>query len=173
MADNNDALLAETNPLEDRRYDAMVRGDLATLAAVFDDGLIYTHSSGVRQDAAEYLRGLQAGTDVYRNVEHGIDQVARLADGVLVYGWQRMTVVSGGATRKLDILSLMVLSRPGGRAADGCWRLCFHRARPRCEARSRGRLRRHTNLAQPYSLRWFRLARGPVPCGLVFRCECP
>jgi hypothetical protein len=58
MADNDDALLSESTAFEDRRYDAMVRGDSAGLAAVFDEGLIYTHSSGVRQDAAEYLRGL-------------------------------------------------------------------------------------------------------------------
>jgi hypothetical protein len=33
-----------------------------------------------------------AGTDVYRKIEHGIDRIVRLADSVLVYGWQRMTM---------------------------------------------------------------------------------
>ena len=115
MADNDDALLAEITAFEDRRYDAMIRGDAAGLAAVFDEGLIYTHSDGARQNAAEYLRGLEAGTDVYRKIEHGIDRIVRLADSALVYGWQRMTVESGGARRELDNLSLVVLSRPGGR----------------------------------------------------------
>ena len=126
MADNDDALLAEIAAFEDRRYDAMVRGDSIALATVFDEGLIYTHSSGVRQNAAEYLCGLEAGTDVYRKIEHGIDRTVRLADSVLVYGWQRMTVESGGATRELDNLSLAVLSRPGGR-----WMLAAYVSTPR------------------------------------------
>ena len=129
MADNDDALLCEITAFEDSRYDAMVRGDVVALAAVFDEGLIYTHSSGVRQDAAEYLRGLEAGTDVYRKIEHGIDQTVRLADSVLVYGWQLMTVESGGNTRELDNLSLAVLSRPGGR-----WMLAAYVSTPRSHA---------------------------------------
>ena len=92
MVDNDEALLSEVTDFEDRRYDAMVRGDAASLAGMFDKGLIYTHSSGVRQDAADYLRGLAAGADVYRQIEHGIDRTVRLANSVLVYGWQRMTV---------------------------------------------------------------------------------
>lgn len=129
MADNDEALLSEVTAFEDRRYDAMVRGDAASLAAMFDEGLIYTHSSGVRQDAADYLRGLAAGTDVYRKIEHGIDRTVRLADSVLVYGWQRMAVESGGAARELDNLSLVVLSRPGGR-----WMLAAYVSTPRGHA---------------------------------------
>ncbi len=115
MVDNDEGLLSEVTVFEDRRYDAMVKGDAASLAAMFDKGLIYKHSSGVRQDAADYLRGLAAGTDVYRKIEHGVDRTVRLADSVLVYSWQRMTVESGGAARELDNLSLMVLSRLGAR----------------------------------------------------------
>jgi hypothetical protein len=84
------------------------------------------HSSGVRQDPAAYLRGLQTGKDVYRKIEHGIGRTVRLADSVLVYGWQRMTVESGGATRELENLSLVVLSRPGGR-----WMLAAYLSTPR------------------------------------------
>ena len=36
---------------------------------------------------------------------------------MLIYGWQQMTVETGGATHKLDNLSLVVLSRPGDRWA--------------------------------------------------------
>ncbi len=129
MADNDEALLSEITAFEDRRHDAMVRDDAASLAAMFDEGLIYTHSSGVRQDAADYLRGLAAGTDVYRKIEHGIDRTVRLMDSVLVYGWQQMTVESGGATRELDNLPLVVLSRPGGR-----WTLAAYVSTPRGHA---------------------------------------
>ncbi len=93
-------LLVEITVFEDRRYDAMLRRDVTYLSAMFGDGRAYTHSSGVRQDAAEYLHGLAAGTDIYRNIEHGINRIVRLADRELVYGWQRMTVNSDGDLRQ-------------------------------------------------------------------------
>ena len=43
MADSDNALLSDITIFEDHRYDAMVRGDAASLAAMFDEGLIYTH----------------------------------------------------------------------------------------------------------------------------------
>ena len=129
MVDTDEALLSDVTVFEDRRYDAMVGGDAASLAGMFDKGLIYTHSSGVRQDAADDLRGLAAGTDVYRTIEHGIDRTMRLADSVVVYGGQRITVETGGATHELDTLSLVVLSRPGGR-----WALAADVSTPRDHA---------------------------------------
>lgn len=126
MTGNEEALLSEITIFEDRRYDAMLRRDVAYLSTIFGDGLIYTHSSGVRQDGADYLRGLEAGADVYRKIDHGIDRTVRLADSVLVYGWQRMSVETGGATRELDNLSLTVLSRAGSR-----WMLAAYASTPR------------------------------------------
>lgn len=43
---------------------------------------------------------MAAGTDIYRNIEHGINRIVRLADRELVYGWQRMTVNSDGDLRQ-------------------------------------------------------------------------
>ena len=129
MNGNKEVLLSEITTFEDRRYDAMVHCNVGYLSTIFGDGLIYTHSSGVRQDGAEYLRGLEAGADVYRKIDHGIDLTVRLADSVLVYGWQRMSVETGGATRELDNLSLAVLSR-----ADSRWTLAAYVSTPRGHA---------------------------------------
>ena len=129
MTGSEDAMLSEVTAFEDRRYDAMLRRDVAYLSGIFGNGLIYTHSSGVRQEAAEYLRGLEAGANIYRKIDHGIDRTVRLADSVLVYGWQRMSVESGGVTRELDNLSLTVLSR-----ADGKWTLAAYASTPRGHA---------------------------------------
>ena len=84
---SDEALLSEISALEDRRYDAMIRADVTYLATVFDEGLIYTHSSGKRQDGPDYLRGLAAGDEVYCEIAHGIDRIVRLAESLLVYGW--------------------------------------------------------------------------------------
>ena len=110
---SDEALLSEISTFEDRRYDAMLRANVTYLSTVFDDGLIYTHSSGKRQDGADYLRGLGAGDEVYRKISHGIDRIIRLAESLLVYRWQRSSVETGGAMRELDNLSSVVLSRAG------------------------------------------------------------
>jgi Domain of unknown function (DUF4440) len=126
---SDEALLSEISSLEERRYDAMIRGDVTYLSTIFDDGLVYTHGSGTRQDGADYLRGFAAGEDVYREISHGIDRLVRLADSLLVYGWARMSVETGGAMRELDNLSLVVLSRAGDD-----WKLAAYVSTPRGHA---------------------------------------
>ena len=79
---SDEALFSEISTFEDRRYDAMIRADVTYLSKVFDDGLVYTHGSGTRQDGADYLRGLAAGEGVYREISHGIDRLVRLADSL-------------------------------------------------------------------------------------------
>ncbi len=129
MMANDKVLLSEISAFEDHRYDAMMRADVGYLSAVFDDGLIYTHGSGKRQAGVDYLRGLAAGDDVYRKISYGIDQIVPLADSLLVYGWARMDVESGGVTRELDNLSLVVLSQAG---ED--WKLAAYVSTPRVPA---------------------------------------
>ena len=133
---NDKALLSEISTFEDRRYDAMLRADTSYLATIFDEGLVYTHGSGKRQDGADYLRGLAAGEDVYREISHGIDRIVRLADSLLVYGWGRMNVETGGATRELDNLALVVLSRAG----QG-WKLAAYVSTPRGHSSAPARAR--------------------------------
>ena len=126
---SDEALLSEISTFEDRRYDAMLRAHVTYLSTVSADGLIYTHGSGKRQDGADYLRGLAAGDDVYHEITHGIDRIIRLADSLLVYGWARMNVETGGAMRELDNLALVVLSRAG----EG-WKLAAYVSTPRGHA---------------------------------------
>jgi hypothetical protein len=126
---SDEALFSEISTFEDRRYDAMIRADVTYLSKVFDDGLVYTHGSGMRQDGADYLLGLAAGDDVYREISYGIDRLVRLADSLLVYGWARMSVETGGAMRELDNLSLVVLSRAGDD-----WTLAAYVSTPRGHA---------------------------------------
>ena len=75
---SDEALLSEISTFEDRRYDAMIRANVTYLSTIFDDGLVYTHGSGTRQDGA----GLAAGEGVYREISHGIDRLVRLADSL-------------------------------------------------------------------------------------------
>lgn len=51
--------------LEDRRFQAMTAGDLATLDQLIADDLRFVHSNGTVEDKHEFLRKLRAGERRY------------------------------------------------------------------------------------------------------------
>ena len=51
----NEAAIAEIKALEDRRYRAMLAGDMAVLDELCSDDLIYTHSKADYDDKRSYL----------------------------------------------------------------------------------------------------------------------
>ena len=53
----NEAAIAEIKALGDRRYRAMLAGDVAVLDELCSDDLIYTHSKADYDDKRSYLSG--------------------------------------------------------------------------------------------------------------------
>lgn len=103
---------------EDRRYRAMVDGDLDTLGELLADGLCYTHSSGGRDTRDEYLAKLRSRYYVYREAEHPVDRVEVTGDTAIVVGRMTAVVDVAGVPKSLDNLALAVWTRAGG-----SWRL--------------------------------------------------
>ena len=103
---------------EDRRYRAMVDGDLDTLGELLADGPCYTHSSGSRDTRDEYLTKLRSRHYVYRRAEHPVDRVEVTGDTAVVVGRMTAVVDVAGVPKSLDNLALAVWTR-----ADGSWRL--------------------------------------------------
>ena len=103
---------------EDRRYRAMVDGDLDTLAELLADGVCYTHSSGSRDTRDEYLAKLRSRYYVYRRAEHPVDRVEVTGDTAIVVGRMTALVDVAGVPKTLDSLALAVWTRTGG-----SWRL--------------------------------------------------
>ena len=103
---------------EDRRYRAMVDGDLDTLAELLADGVCYTHSSGSRDTRDEYLAKLRSRYYVYRRAEHPVDRVEVTGDTAIVVGRMTALVDVAGVPKSLDNLALAVWTRAGG-----AWRL--------------------------------------------------
>ena len=103
---------------EDRRYRAMVDGDLDALADLLADGLSYTHSSGTRDTREEYLAKLRSRYYVYRRAEHPVDRVEVTGDTAIVVGRMTALVDVAGVPKSLDNLALAVWTRTGG-----SWRL--------------------------------------------------
>ena len=103
---------------EDRRYRAMVDGDLDALGELLADGLCYTHSSGSRDTKEEYLAKLRARYYVYRRAEHPVDRVEVTGDTAIVVGRMTAVVDVARVPKTLDNLALAVWTRAGG-----SWRL--------------------------------------------------
>lgn len=78
--------------VEDRRIQAMIDDDFATLEAILADDLTYGHSSGVVDTKASYLDALRSGKTKYQTFD-------RVQTAVRVYG--DTAIVTGTATLSL------------------------------------------------------------------------
>lgn len=94
--------------LEARRYAAMLGNDLAALAALLHDELVYTHASGVVDTKASYLDALRSGRTRYLRVVQREQQVKLLDDVALVIGASHIDVEVGAQPKSLDLRSLAV-----------------------------------------------------------------
>lgn len=97
--------------LEDRRYAAMLRSDLAALADLCDVELTYTHSDGARDTRDSYLQRIRDGYFDYRWLEHETYRTIVAGDCALVVGRMTGDVVINGASRHLNSASLVVWVR--------------------------------------------------------------
>lgn len=67
-----------------RRREAMIAGDADALAALLDDALVWTHSSGKQDDKTSFLRKIAGGGTVYLELEVSDDTVTDAGE-VLVH----------------------------------------------------------------------------------------
>jgi uncharacterized protein (TIGR02246 family) len=112
--------------LEDRRYDAITRGDLDAFAALSHPELTYTHSSGVVDTLEAYRKKCESGYYVYHRIEHPIDRVVVSGDTALVIGEMNAEITAGGEAKTLANSALAVWVRH-----EGDWRLIAYQATPR------------------------------------------
>ena len=101
MSTRPEAITREIQALEDRRYQAMIEGDLAALDVLLGDGLVYTHSSSVVDGKASYLEALRAKKFVYRKVERPVENIQVHGDTAVVTGEVRLDVLLEGNPRAL------------------------------------------------------------------------
>lgn len=116
-----DAALDDVLQLEQRRWDAMIAKDTATLAELFADELSYTHSNALVDTKASYLRAIEDRTFDYRSVDRSDEQARIIGDTALLTGRARIEVVAGGRTVQLDARYSVVWVRRDGRWQFLCW----------------------------------------------------
>jgi hypothetical protein len=99
--------------LEEQRYRAMLGADLATLERLLDDGLTYTHSSGVIDTKASYLAAVRDKVWEYKNIARENERVILRGSCALVFCRLRIDVSVRGTPRKVDSNALAVWVQDG------------------------------------------------------------
>lgn len=104
-----------------RRRAAMLDGDVDALAQLLDDQLVYTHSTGVRDDKTTLLDKVHRGTLRYLTLDLVPDQVRVHGQAAVVAGHLTATVLVDGDRRSLSTRTLEVLLL----GAEGCRLVAF------------------------------------------------
>ena len=94
--------------LEERRYRAMLDGDVETLDSLLDDELTYTHSSGVVDTKATYLAGVRDKVWEYKHISRENERVIERIGCALVFCRLRIDLAVRGTPRKVDSNALAV-----------------------------------------------------------------
>lgn len=101
--------------LEDRRFAAMRGQDWDELDRLLSDDLVYTHSSGIRDSKAAYLRAMQEGIYRYFSMDVKERHVRVFGDTALVFSRVVTSLASRGVDKLLDNVTLAVWIRDHGR----------------------------------------------------------
>lgn len=102
----------------ERRFAAMIAGDVAALDRLLADDLTYVHSSGVTEDKAQSLATIAAKTLQYNEIKPSDVRVRVYGDTAVVTGRVAMKVIAQTARVELTNLFTAVYVRQGGE-----WRL--------------------------------------------------
>jgi ketosteroid isomerase-like protein len=115
--------------LEQERCDAMIAGDLPTLERLFDDDLVYVHSSGVIDSKQSYNAGVRQKLWDYHTIERLDEQMLLRGGGsvALIFNRTLMDIDIRGVNTKLDNNTLAVWAR----SDDGEWTFVALNSSPR------------------------------------------
>ena len=98
---------------DDRRFEAMRKGDWAALDAVLADDLTYVHSTARLESKAEHVANLRAGKPHYRHIAPRERRVRVLGGVGVVDGVSEMHVESDGREQRFTVRYLAVYGKAG------------------------------------------------------------
>ena len=98
---------------DDRRFDAMRKGDWAALDAVLADDLTYVHSTARLESKTEHIGNLRAGKPHYRGIAPR-ERKARVHGNLgVVNGVSEMHVENVGKEQRFTVRYLAVYAKTG------------------------------------------------------------
>ena len=103
----------EIQALEERRYRAMIEGDVVVLGEICSNDLIYTHSKGDHDDKRSYLQKVGSRYFKYHEITHPADRILVVDGAALVTGRMTAKVSVEGEVKHIDNRYLAVWARMG------------------------------------------------------------
>jgi ketosteroid isomerase-like protein len=110
--------------LEDRRFDAMIKGDFGALDKLVHDELLYTHSSGLTDTKKTWMESMRSGKVKYKSAATSERQVRFFGDVALVRGKAAIEAEIGGQPRSLRLLFLNAWVRTPQGWKFAAWQSC-------------------------------------------------
>ena len=96
---------------DDRRFKAMVRGDLTALRMALSDQLTYTHTNGLHETKAQFLGSLTIGQLSYKSIIPEARSVRVYGGAGIVTGTARMEITARGQDGHFRIRYIAVYVR--------------------------------------------------------------
>ena len=98
---------------DDRRFEAMRRGDWPTLEAALADDLTYVHSTARLESKGEHVANLRAGKPHYRGIAPRERRARVHGDVGIVNGISEMRVERDGKEQRFTVRYLAVYAKAG------------------------------------------------------------
>lgn len=111
----------EIRQRETRRFEAVVRGDIAALDDILSDDLSYTHASGVHETKAEFLGKLKSGQLKYESLTPEDMRVRVYGTTGVVTGVARVKVQVKGESLSFQLRFTDVYAKKGDRWQMVAW----------------------------------------------------
>jgi ketosteroid isomerase-like protein len=96
---SSDQAQSEIHSHEDRRFQAMVAGDVEALDALLSDDLVYTHSSSSLDTKSSLIEGIRSKRFAYQQIERPEEQIRVYGQSAVVTGHARISL--GGANPRV------------------------------------------------------------------------
>ena len=108
----------DVQTLEQERFTAYVKSDVAALERIFADDLVYIHSTGVSDSKSAILQRLASGEVKISRFDGEDIQVRQIGDVMVVTGLVHLDLVNKGTPAKYDLRYSAIYVNQGGQ-----WRL--------------------------------------------------
>ena len=100
--------------LENKRVEAMIKGDVQALEKILADDLIYTHTTARIDTKSSFIEAISSGRSNYRSVERKDVNVRQFGDSAVVTGHAKVHV----GDNKFEIRFIDVYAK-----RDGAWQM--------------------------------------------------
>lgn len=121
IAPKTTAAEVEVRAVNDQRFEAMVKGDVAALDGLLSNDLTYTHSNGTVETKRQFLDSIASKILEYRFIDAKDVQVRVHGDAAIVTGRASVKLAARGQETDLPLRFTAVYLREGGEWKLAAW----------------------------------------------------